>query len=445
MKWARRVLEGSREFRSVAGWHARSFQRRAWRITASDDHALRWNLRDVPHTMGRTRLLPLLLFFSLTGFTIAAEPQLLSRELIDKGWVQLFDGVTQFGWQKVGDAEWQIADGVVSTDGKKAGWLMTTSEWGDFELHAEFKAPVSTNSGIFFRSALEPTDAAKDCYELNIAPQNNPFPTGSLVARAKATGIVGSDRPLEVWDEKWHALDVTAKGGKISISIDGNLVLEYADPAPIGHGHIGLQAKEGAVSFRNVGLRPLSLAPLLNGKDLAGWTEAGVEQSKFSVTEAGELQLKNGPGQLATEKQFADFVLQLECKVNGDGLNSGIFFRTLPEGRWMGYEAQINHRFNAGDRSKPADFGTGAIYRRQAARRVVANDREWFTMTVNAAGPHFAVWVDGYQVTDWTDTRPAKENPREGLRLGPGVIAIQGHDPTTDFLFRTIEVGELAE
>jgi hypothetical protein len=55
------------------------------------------------------------------------------------------------------------------------------------------------------------------------------------------------------------------------------------------------------------------------------------------------------------------------------------------------------------------------------------------------------VWVDGYQVTDWTDTRPEKENPREGLRLGTGVIAIQGHDPTTDFLFREIEVGELPE
>jgi hypothetical protein len=83
-----------------------------------------------------------LLCVGMTGFAVAAEPQLLSRELIDKGWVELFDGVTQFGWQKVGDAEWQIADGVVSTDGKKAGWLMTTSEWGDFELHAEFKAPV---------------------------------------------------------------------------------------------------------------------------------------------------------------------------------------------------------------------------------------------------------------------------------------------------------------
>jgi hypothetical protein len=131
--------------------------------------------------------------------------------------------------------------------------------------------------------------------------------------------------------------------------------------------------------------------------------------------------------------------------VNGDGLNSGVFFRTLREGRWMGYESQINNVVQDGDRTKPADFGTGAIYRRQPARRVVPGDHQWFTKTIVADGPHFAVWVNGYQVTDWTDTRPEKENPREGLRLGPGVIAIQGHDPTTDFLFRKIGIAELPE
>jgi hypothetical protein len=129
--------------------------------------------------------------------------------------------------------------------------------------------------------------------------------------------------------------------------------------------------------------------------------------------------------------------------VNGDGLNSGVFFRTLREGRWAGYESQINNRMKDGDPTKPADFGTGGIYRRQPARRVVAKDHEWFTNTIVADGPHMAVWVNGYQVSDWTDTRPAKESAREGLRLKGGAIAIQGHDATTDFLFRNIRVVEL--
>lgn len=385
------------------------------------------------------RFVTLLLLFGIVECAVGQEPQLLPRELLDEGWIELFDGTTLFGWEQVGDAKWTADGGVVSTSGVKPGWLMTTSPWWDFELHVEFKASAATNSGIFFRSALEPTDPKKDCYELNIAPKDNPFPTGSLVSRARPDG-----KPNDVSDDQWHAFDVIAYGWKFRAYRDGQLILKHEDLSPpSGSGRIGLQAKEGEIAFRNIRLRPLASSPLLNGKDLAGWSTAGVEPSQFSVTELGELQLKNGPGQLATEKEFADFILQLQCKVNGDGLNSGVFFRTLKEGRWQGYESQINHKFVDGDRTKPADFGTGGIYRRQPARRVVANDHEWFTMTLNAAGPHFAVWVDGYQVSDWTDTRPEKENPREGLRLGPGVIAIQGHDPTTDFLFRDIRVVEL--
>jgi hypothetical protein len=99
--------------------------------------------------------------------------------------------------------------------------------------------------------------------------------------------------------------------------------------------------------------------------------------------------------------------------------------------------------FRDGDRTKPADFGSGGIYRRQPARRVVADDRKWFHKTVVADGPHMAVWVNGHQVSDWTDERPPHESAREGFREGGGAIAIQGHDPTTDLLFRNLRAVEL--
>ncbi|MGE3641838.1 MAG: DUF1080 domain-containing protein [Pirellulales bacterium] len=379
------------------------------------------------------------LTFHIAAPASHAEPQLLPQDLLDQGWIELFDGETLYGWRQVGKAKWSVANGAVSTDGSKPGWLMTTTEWADFELHAEFKAPATTNSGIFLRTALEPTDPTKDCYELNIAPPGNPFPTGSLVGRAKAASLSPAS------SDDWHSFDVRAYGGTIAIRLDGESVAAYTDPSPLRRGRIGLQSKEGAVAFRNVRLRPLGLKPLFDGKDLKGWSLAGAEQSEFTVTEKGELQLKNGPGQIASDDEFRNFVMQMQCKVNGDGLNSGVFFRTLREGRWMGYESQINNRFNDGDRTKPADFGTGGIYRRQPARRVVADDHQWLAKTIVADGPHFAVWVNGLQVSDWTDARPEKENPREGLRLGPGVIAIQGHDPTTDFLFRDIRIAELPE
>jgi hypothetical protein len=368
-----------------------------------------------------------------------AEPKLLPQELLEQGWISLFDGETLYGWQPTGDAKWEVVDGEIHTDGSKPGFLMTTTEWADYTLQVEFRAPASTNSGVFLRTGLNPKDPAGDCYEVNIAPNDNPFPTGSIVARQKSR----LSEPKLPQGDQWHTLTMVAEHGNTKVRLDIADAVDYTDAKPIKMGYIGLQSREGPIAFRNIRLRPLELKPLLNGKDLAGWSTDRAETSKFEVTKDGELHLTNGPGQIDSTADFANFVLQADCKVNGDGLNSGIFFRTLREGRWTGYESQINNRFKDGDRTKPADFGTGGIYRRQPARRVVPDDHKWFTQTIVADGPHMAVWVNGYQVSDWTDTRPAKESAREGLRLGGGAIAIQGHDATTDFLFRDIKAAGL--
>ena len=134
----------------------------------------------------------------------------------------------------------------------------------------------------------------------------------------------------------------------------------------------------------------------------------------------------------------------VECKTNGKALNSGIFFRCLPDQYQQGYEAQIHNGFKGDDRTKPTDFGTGAIYRRTPARNVVANDNEWFAMTVLAVGPRLRTWVNGYPTVDWVDDRPANDNARNGKKLDAGRISIQGHDPTTDILFRKIRIATIS-
>jgi hypothetical protein len=70
------------------------------------------------------------------------------------------------------------------------------------------------------------------------------------------------------------------------------------------------------------------------------------------------------------------------------------------------------------------DYGTGGIYNRQPARKVVSSDKERFTMTVAAGGKHLAVWVNGYQTADFTDPRPLareRETPAGGLPAAPAV------------------------
>jgi hypothetical protein len=382
-------------------------------------------------------LFTLVAVFSLSSPLLAAHNTLTKDELAD-GWILLFDGQSDFGWRATSKANWKVADGVISVSEGEPGFLRTTSQFGDFVLKADFRSAAGTNSGIFLRTSPLPKDPAKDCYELNIADQGTtPFPTGSFVGR-KAGEVKADSR-------EWQSYEVTARGGEFLVNLDGKVVLEYTDPMPLGRGYISLQLNKGAVEFRNIKLKPLGLNSIFNGKNLAGWKVLPGEKNKsvFGVTEQGELNVRNGPGALESEGQWADFTLQLEVFSGGKHLNSGVFFRTIPGENWQGYESQIHNGYKGTDRTQPLDFGTGGFYRRQKARRVVADDFTWFAKTLVVSGSHMAAWVNGIQVSDWTDDRPANANPRNGLRREKGTLQIQGHDPTTNLSFRNLSIAEL--
>jgi hypothetical protein len=368
-------------------------------------------------------------------------PKPLDDEELADGWIALFDGQTLFGWQPHNKADWKVVDGAIRVAGGEKGLLCTTVPFDNYELRLEFRAAEGTNSGVFLRTApvVGMDDVTTKCYELNIAPPDNPFPTGSFVGRQKA-----KEAPERAGD--WQTFAVTLDGGQATVKLNGETVLEYTDPAPIGRGLIGLQLNSGEVAFRNIKLKPLGLESIFNGKDLSGWKDHPKSESTFTVTDAGELNVKStGRGCIESEQKYGDFVLQLECISHAESLNSGIFFRCIPGSLMDGYESQIHNGFKEGDRTQPIDCGTGGIFRRVNARLVVPDDKEWFHKTIVAAGPHISVWVNGYQVTDWTDERKSHDNPRNGLRIEPGALQIQGHDPTTNLSFRNLRAREMSK
>jgi hypothetical protein len=367
----------------------------------------------------------------LAGFALAgplraenqpAKPNTLTPQEVADGWLLLFDGETTFGWKIDGTAK--VKDGFLVLGEGQQTLAETTTGFQDFEIQVELeqkghgaKIVISRGDGDY--SHQIPADLGE---KIRIQNRHNGF----------------LDAVIERWtDGGWKPFlrpDLRAKKG---ISF-----LRFEIPAGT------------TVRCRNIKLKPSithkpeAMQSLFNGKDLTGWRkysgDAARSKSLFTVTPEGWLNVKDGPGDLQTEGQWADFVLQLECISNGPHLNSGVFFRCLPKQYQQGYEAQIRNQWEGNDRTKPVDYGTGAIYRRQPARKVVSSDHEWFTMTVVAHGNHIATWVNGYQVTDFTDTRPANENARNGSKTGPGCLSIQGHDPTTDLSFRDIRIAELA-
>jgi hypothetical protein len=345
---------------------------------------------------------------------IVASPVLADDKLntltpkeIEEGWILLFDGASTFGWEIDGDAE--VKDGMLILGMTKKTTAYPTADFGPYyQLKVEWQGDGKATVGMSAFTLGKRFGADWNGLEYE-------WDGKSVSFRSE-----GSIKPHELKD-----------GGKVSGIPALKVFTDGQTPAVL----------------RSVKLLPLNPKPLFTGKSLDGWKVNAADPkrmaSKFAVTKEGELSVKNGPGDLVTEKEFGDFLLQLECKTLGKGLNSGIFFRCIPGQYQNGYEAQIQNLFKGDDRTKPVDFGTGAIYRRIPTRRVVSNDNEWFTMTVAANGKHIATWVNGYQTVDWMDERPADDNPRKGFRAAKGTISIQGHDPTTDLLFRNIRIAEI--
>ncbi|MEO8270080.1 MAG: DUF1080 domain-containing protein [Aureliella sp.] len=366
----------------------------------------------------------------------------LTPEQLDQGWVRLFDGQSLSGWLQVGIADWQIApEGVPKVTRGEASFLCTSFQIPNYELQVDFRSDAETNSGVFMRCGPQPLDVGIDCFELNIAPADNPFPTGSLVQRQKVD-------PAELGEfdpTAWHTYLIRVSGKQITVSLDDKQILQLDDVEVSPTGHISLQHNAGRVEFRNVLMRPLELNELKLGETWEeDWTLSEKEPGTFTATATTEgLQLNGGSGQLQSKQAFANFVLQARYTLASPGVNSGIFFRCMPDALLDGYECQVNHAVVDGDPLRPLDAGAGAIFRRQPARVVIGDGSKPTYLTLLANGPQMVTWVNGVQVAEFYDAREPNENPRNGLRLEAGPIALQGHDATTDVTFQSLKIVEI--
>ncbi|MBY0525491.1 MAG: DUF1080 domain-containing protein [Gemmataceae bacterium] len=386
-------------------------------------------------------LLVLMLLVLPSGAADEAKANTLTAKEVADGWLLLFDGESTFGWKIDGDAE--VKDGNLVLGGERETAATFTTRFGEIDLRFQYSGDDARKVKVY--PLAEKADSG---FALMADAGNKQWVQADYRVRKK-NGVSGTFKTV--------GGDVGAGFAAAESGQDAFPKLQTA---------VKLVVPKGVrLSLRDVRVHPQDLQSIFNGKDLSGWKEHAGKKSVFSVTKEGWINIKNGPGDLQTEGQWDDFVLQLECISNGKGLNSGVFFRCRPGEYQQGYEAQIHNGFTEQpmreytlqtfdpesgkviDTKKvkytATDFGTGAVYNRQPARKQVSKDNEWFTMTVVAQGRHVATWVNGVQVVDWTDTRPVKDNARQGARLEKGPISLQGHDPTTDLSFRNFRIAEL--
>ena len=166
------------------------------------------------------------------------------------GWVTLFDGKNLDSFNRVGNANWTLANGIVeATSGP--GFLVTKENYTDFEIRVEFWVDEGGNSGVYMRcqDAAKITDTT--CYEANVFDKrpDQSGRTGAIVHIAKPLAIVDAAG-------KWNTYEITAKGPSLTVRLNGTLTAQ-AEDAKFKSGPIALQYAAGTVRFRSVQIRVL--------------------------------------------------------------------------------------------------------------------------------------------------------------------------------------------
>ena len=185
----------------------------------------------------------LIVFAAGSSFTLDAQAQ--------GGWTTLFDGKNIDAFNKVGDANWTIADGVLQADKGMGGYLVTKQPYTDFEIRAEFWVDTPANSGIFIRCDNPQMPGAEACYEVNIfdTRPDPAYATGGIVNVAKVA------TPIKAGG-KWNTYEIRAQGSHLMVTLNG---MKTADVQDTKHarGPFALQYGAGVVKFRSVQVRPL--------------------------------------------------------------------------------------------------------------------------------------------------------------------------------------------
>jgi hypothetical protein len=216
----------------------------------------------------------------------------LSKEEKVEGFKLLFDGKTTDGWRGYKMKEmpkgWKVIDGVLTrvaggSGGKGAGGgddIVTTDEYGDFELRLQWRVGKGVNSGILYRV----TEDAETSW--HVAPEMQVLDNagwGEGEKRHHAGALYDLYAPVKDATRKtgeWNDVRLVANGKHIEHWLNGEKVVacelgsedwnarvaksKFKDKpkfAKATKGHICLQDHSGKIEYRNIRLRDLTAKP----------------------------------------------------------------------------------------------------------------------------------------------------------------------------------------
>jgi hypothetical protein len=168
--------------------------------------------------------------------------------------ISLFNGLNLQGWVTQGsESHWIVQDGLLA-NARDGANLVSTAKFEDFKLHAEFRYPAGSNSGIYLRGR----------YEVQIEDDEGPKVSVHSIA-----GIYGFFAPCVRASKKpgeWQTFDITLVGRVVTVVFNGETVVDRQtipgitggalDSDEGSPGPIMIQGDHGRIEFRKLLIVP---------------------------------------------------------------------------------------------------------------------------------------------------------------------------------------------
>ena len=181
---------------------------------------------------------------SFRNIKIKQLPKKVSGEPKD-----LFNGKDLTGWENNGTELWYVnEDGLMvceSGPDKAYGYLATREYYNDFDLTVEFKQLANGNSGIFFRSFVEPPVKVHG-WQCEVAPKGND--SGGIYESYGRGWLaqIPDEKENILKEGEWNTMRLRVEGDHVQTWLNGEPMVDLTDEK-IGdaQGRIALQIHDG--------------------------------------------------------------------------------------------------------------------------------------------------------------------------------------------------------
>lgn len=196
----------------------------------------------------------------------ATEANEILRSHTSKAYKSVFNGKTFDGWAGPLD-NYQIIDGAIVCKEHKGGTLFTQETYTDFKARLDIKLPPGGNNGLAIRYPGQGDTAYVGMCELQVLDDSS-AQYAKLDPRqyhGSAYGMVPAHRGYQRPVGEWNFEEVTVKGSKILVELNGTLILDadlstvtqfMANSAHPGkdrtEGSFGFAGHNDPVAFRNI-------------------------------------------------------------------------------------------------------------------------------------------------------------------------------------------------